>query len=53
MSPTDISTIVASTTDAIGSALTPSLGTVLLIFAALTGLGIALHYVRRYIGRKG
>jgi len=53
MDSADVISIVGTTTSATGASLTGSLPLVLGIFAALTGLGIALHYVKRYIGRKG
>jgi len=45
-------TAIATTTNDIGTALTGALPYVLGIFAALVGLGIAVHYVRKWIGRK-
>jgi len=52
MTPTFIGEQVASTTTAIGSGLTLSLPAILGIFAALVALGIAVRYVKRWIGRK-
>jgi len=43
---------IGTTTSDIGSALTGSLPLILVIFASLVGLGIALKYVRKWIGRK-
>jgi len=42
----------ASTTAAIASQLETNLPLVLLVFAGLTALGIAVHYIRKWIGRK-
>jgi len=42
----------ASTTDATSSQLGDNLPKVLLIFAGLTALGISVHYIRKWVGRK-
>lgn len=43
---------VASTTADISDSLTGSIPLILVIFAALVGLGIAIKYVKKWIGRK-
>jgi len=43
---------VATTTGDISDALVGSLPLILVIFAALVGLGIAIKYVKKWIGRK-
>ena len=42
----------ASSTATIATQLQANLPLVLVIFAGLTALGIAVHYVRKWIGRK-
>jgi hypothetical protein len=42
----------ASSTAAIATQLATNLPLVLEVFAGLTALGIAVHYVRKWIGRK-
>lgn len=42
----------ASTTAAITSQLQTNLPLVLAIFAGLTAVGIAVHYIRKWVGRK-
>jgi len=41
-----------TTADAIGDTLVGALPTILIILAALIGLGIAVRYIKRWIGRK-
>jgi len=41
-----------STASEIGDVLVGALPTILLILAALIGLGIAVRYIKRWIGRK-
>jgi len=43
---------VGTTTTDISNALVGSIPLILVIFAALVGLGIALKYVKKWIGRK-
>jgi len=43
---------IASTTDDVAAALTGSIPLILVIFAALIGLGIAIKYVKKWIGKK-
>ena len=52
MSPTDVGTIFSDFTTAVSSILTTNLPLVLAIAAGLIGLGILVHYVRRWVGRK-
>lgn len=47
-----ITTAVASTTDTVTSVLTTNIPVIMVVFAALVGLGIAVRLVRRLIGRK-
>jgi len=41
-----------ATATGIGDVLVGALPTILLILAALIGLGIAVRYIKRWIGRK-
>jgi hypothetical protein len=43
---------LASTTAAIQGSLTADLPAILLIFGGLVALGIAVHYIRKWVGRK-
>jgi len=43
---------IATTTTEIGDSLQGAIPLILVIFAALIGLGIALKYVKKWIGRK-
>jgi hypothetical protein len=52
MSTTTVGTLVTSLTSDIGSVLTANLPLILTIMAGLIGLGILIHYVRKWIGRK-
>jgi len=52
MDSTFVVSQIATTTADISDSLTGSLPLILVIFAALVGLGIALKYVRKWIGRK-
>jgi len=45
-------TQATTTADNIGDVLVGSIPTVLVILAALIGLGIAVRYIKRWIGRK-
>lgn len=45
-------TAFATTTAAITTSLTTYLPEVLAIFAGLTAIGIGVHYVRKWVGRK-
>lgn len=49
---TAISTAIASTTATVTSVLTTNIPVIAVVFAGLIGLGIALHLVRKLIGRK-
>jgi len=42
----------ASTTTNITTGLTNNLPLVLVIFAGLVALGISVHYIRKWVGRK-
>lgn len=42
----------ASTTSAIASSLQTNLPLVLVVFAGLVALGISVHYIRKWIGKK-
>jgi len=42
----------ASTTAAIVSSLTNNIPLVLVVFAGLVALGVSVHYIRKWIGRK-
>jgi len=52
MNPTYVVNQIATTTSDIGTALSGALPYVLAILAALIGLGVAVRYVKRWIGRK-
>lgn len=52
MGPTDVGTIFTTFTGDVGTILTTNLPLVLGIAAGLIGLGILVHYVRRWVGRK-
>jgi len=43
---------VSSTTDSISDAMVGYLPVILVVVAALIGLGIGLKYVKKWIGRK-
>lgn len=47
-----IQTAVASTTETVTDVLTTNIPVIMVIFAGLVGLGIALHFIRRFIGRR-
>jgi hypothetical protein len=51
-SPLTVNTTFGTFTDSIGTVLTTNLPLVLAIAAGLIGLGILVHYVRRWVGRK-
>lgn len=53
MDATGTIALVAPVTATISSVLVGALPAILVVFAGLTGLAIAIHYVRKYIGRKG
>lgn len=48
-----ITTAVASTTSEIVTIFTNNIGVVMVVFAGLVGLGIAVRLVKKFIGRKG
>ncbi len=52
MTPLDVGTIFSGFTTAISSILTSNLPLVLSIAAGLIALGILVHYVMRWVGRK-
>lgn len=52
MSTSTVGTIFGTFVDNIGSILSDNLGAVLLVAAGLIGLGILIHYVRKWVGRK-
>lgn len=52
MGTTTVATIFTQFTSDIGTNLTNNLPLVLAIVAGLVGLGMLVHYVRRWIGRK-
>lgn len=52
MTGTEITTLVTSVTEVVSDAITGSLPLVLAIFGGLVGLGIALHFVRKFIGKR-
>jgi len=52
MGTTTVATIFTSFTSDIGTNLSNNLPLVLAIAAGLIGLGILIHYVRKWIGRK-
>lgn len=52
MTGAEIVTLLTSVTTVIEDVITGSLPLVLAIFGGLVGLGIALHFVRRFIGRR-
>jgi len=45
-------TQIASTTEDVSAALTGGIPLILIVFAALVGLGILLKYLKKWIGRK-
>jgi len=47
-----VQAVVASTTEGVTSILTTNIPVVATVFAGLVGLGIALHFVRKFIGRR-
>lgn len=49
---TAINNAVASTTDAVVDIITTSLPVVMVVFAGLVALGIAIRLIQRYVGRK-
>ncbi len=52
MIETMVQQVVASTTATITSVLTTNVPVIAVVFAGLVGLGIALHFVKRLIGRR-
>jgi len=42
----------ATTTTAVTNSLTNNIPLVLVIFAGLVALGISVHYIRKWVGRK-
>lgn len=52
MSTTTVASIFTDFTGSIGTILTDNLPLVLVIAAGLIGLGILIHYVRKWVGRK-
>lgn len=52
MTGADITTLVTGVTSVVSDAITGALPLVLAIFGGLVGLGIALHFVRVFIGRR-
>lgn len=52
MDSTFVVSQIGTTTADISSALSGSIPLILVIFAALVGLGIAIKYVKKWIGRK-
>jgi len=47
-----VSGAIASTTATVTNVLTTNIPVIMVVFAGLVGLGIALHFVRRFIGRR-
>jgi hypothetical protein len=43
---------LATTTQAIQNSLTSNLPLILAVFAGLTALGIAVHYIKKWVGKK-
>jgi hypothetical protein len=50
--PSFVSDTIGTTTSNISSGLAGSIPLILAVFAGLVALGIAIHYVRKWIGRK-
>jgi len=49
---TMVADAVASTTETVTTILTTNIPVIMVIFAGLVGLGIAVHFIRKFIGRK-
>lgn len=52
MDATAVATIFGDFTDSVSTILTANLGVVLLAAAGLIGLGIAVRYFKKHVGRK-
>ena len=52
MNTTTATSIFGTFVSDIGTVLSANLPTVLVVAAALIGLGIMIHYVRKWIGRR-
>lgn len=52
MLPADITAMVTSATASITTTLKDSLPLVLAVFASLVALGLAIRYIRKWIGKK-
>lgn len=52
MDASDVTTLVTGVTTVAEGSITGALPLVLAIFGGLVGLGIALHFVRKFIGRR-
>jgi len=47
-----VTAVVTEVTTTVTSILTTNIPEVAVIFAGLVGLGIAMHFVKRFIGRR-
>ncbi len=47
-----VTSVVASTTDTVTSVLTTNIPVVMIVFAGLVGLGIAIRLFKKFVGRK-
>jgi len=47
-----VTDVVASTTETVTTILTTNIPVIAVVFAGLVGLGIAMHFVRKFIGRR-
>jgi len=47
-----VTDVVASTTATVTSILTTNVPVIAVVFAGLVGLGIAMHFVKKFIGRR-
>lgn len=52
MTGAEVTTLIDGITDVVSASITGALPLVLAIFGGLVGLGIALHFVRKFIGRR-
>lgn len=52
MTGVEVTALITTMTGVIGDSITGALPLVLAIFGGLVGLGIALHFVRKFIGSR-
>lgn len=48
-----ITSAVSTTTSQVVAIFSNNIGTVMVVFAGLVGLGIAIRLIKKFVGRKG